>query len=233
MDVAGGEHAFQSLQPAVAVDLGVAANDRRARGDRRPERPRGAGRHVVAGRPPVRSVVLDQPGEARSGRVRAERQAEPRRVEVGVGVGQRRQQHPSRAVDGRQVRVVGHDAVGTDRRDAAGADEHVDGIATRHAWPRPHPLQQQVAQLRAPGTRRQASSRTCQHCRTARTTRTFSARASLGAIAATSADAGERARSRELAGLRCRPLDFTKVDERPITPSGDTPVAAGRLTHDR
>ena len=158
MGVAGGEHAFQSLQPAVAVDLGVAANDRRARGDRRPERPRGAGRHVVAGRPPVRPVVLDQPGEARSGRVRAERQTEPRRVEVGVGVGQRRQQHAARAVDGRQVRVVGHDAVGTDRRDAAGADEHVDGIATRHAWPRPHPLQQQVAQLRAPCTWRKASS---------------------------------------------------------------------------
>ena len=29
------------------------------------------------------------------------------------------------------------------------------------------------------------------------------------------------------------PLEFTKVDERPIDPSGDTPVVAGRLIHDR
>ena len=78
---------------------------------------------------PVRPVVADQAGETWLRGVWPQRQAEPRRVEVGVDVGERRQQHAAAPVDDRQVRVVGWcNAVGPECRDAPVAHQHVDDV---------------------------------------------------------------------------------------------------------
>ena len=88
-------------------------------------RPLGDGLAGVASSP----VVLDQAGEPGTGRVRTERQAEPGRVEVGVGVertpgaARRRRRRPPARPSGAASAVL-------DGRDPAFPDEDVGGRAT-------------------------------------------------------------------------------------------------------
>ena len=100
----GRQHSLQPLEPTVGVDLDVAADRRGARGDRGTQRRRRPLADRGPSAAPVRTIVADQPGEARPGGVRAERQAEAGRVEMGVGIGERRQQHTAPAVGDRHTR---------------------------------------------------------------------------------------------------------------------------------
>ncbi len=133
------QHALQPLQPGVGIDLDVTADHRGAGGDRRAER---RGRPLAdrgAGGPPVRPVVADQAGQPGFGGVRPEREPEARRVEMGVGIGERRQQHATPTVRRRHAR--GYLAGG----DPAVPDEHVDRRAARLARPQPHVPEQQIS----------------------------------------------------------------------------------------
>ena len=134
----GGQHSLQPLEPTVGVDLNVAPDRRRARGDRGTQRPR----RPLADRPPsaapVRTIVADQRRKAHPGGVRAERQAEAGRVEMGVSIGERRQQHTAPTVGDRHTR----------RRLASGdpaiSDQDVDRAIAGLARPRPNVPQQQT-----------------------------------------------------------------------------------------
>ena len=127
-----GQHTLQPFEAAVRVHLDVAPDRRGTGGDRGRQRRR---RPLTDRRPrgaPVGAVVPDQAGEPRLGGMGAKREAEPRGVEVGVGVGERRQQHSTPTVGHRHFRR--HVATG----DAAITNQDVDEAAARLAGPRPH-----------------------------------------------------------------------------------------------
>ena len=137
----GGQHSLQPLEPTVGVDLDVAPDRRGARGDRGTQRPRRPLADRGPSAAPVRTIVADQRGKAHPGGVRAERQAEARRVEMGVGIGERRQQHTAPAVGDRHTR--GRLASG----DPAIEDQDVDRATAGLARPRPNVPQQQISHL--------------------------------------------------------------------------------------
>lgn len=129
---ARGEHAMEAVEAGFRVDLGVAAYGGGARGDGPAE---GVGRPLADARlrgTPVGPVVLDQALKTRPRGVRAERQAEPGGVEVGVRVGEGGQRDPPAPVD--DTRLV-------PRRPAAGRQHLRD----------PAVLDEEVAQLARPG----------------------------------------------------------------------------------
>ena len=137
----GRQHSLQPLEPTVGVDLDVATDRRGARGDRGTQRPRCPLADRGPSAAPVRTIVADQPGQARPGGVRTERQAEACRVEMGVGIGERRQQHTAPAVGDRHTH--GRLASG----DLAVEDQDVDRATARLARPRPNVPQQQISHL--------------------------------------------------------------------------------------
>ena len=118
------------LRTAVAPEAIVAPSVRVARSSTEP--------------PAVRqfcAIVADQPGQPRLGGVGTERQAETGRIEMGVDVGERREQHTAAAVGDR------HPGRRWPAGDAAVADHHVHGASARLAWPRSNVPQQQIPHL--------------------------------------------------------------------------------------
>jgi hypothetical protein len=131
-------HSLEALQTAIGVDLGVTADHRGTGGDRRRER---AGRPLpdrTSCRPPALAIVADQPGQPRLGGVGTERQAQTRRIEMGVDVGEGGEQHATAAVG--DCHPVRRWPAG----DAAVADHHVHQTPARLAWPRSNTPQQQI-----------------------------------------------------------------------------------------
>ena len=136
-----GEHSLQPFEAAVRVDLDVAPDRRGTGGDGGPQRRRRPLTDRCPRGTPVGAVVADQPGEPRLGGVGRNGRPRRGRVEVSMGIGERRQQHSTPALGHRHIRR--RLATG----DAAVANPDVDRAAARFAGPRPYVPQQQIPHL--------------------------------------------------------------------------------------
>ena len=121
------------LRTSVAPEAIVAPSVLVARARRRPPRPcASCARSLSTSPASVGSAVCGRNGRP-----------EPRRVEVGVDVGERREQHATATVDDRSAGSA--PASGADRRDQPIAHDDVDRVTFRLSRPHPDVAQQEVA----------------------------------------------------------------------------------------